>query len=153
MEDNPGEIVTKRSWYTRAMTPKTLSASFSATGVCPFNREVIQVPEETGSTKKLNVVVISYLPLYSPAPKRYTAQNAAVLSSEDELVKVPITESKFSPAEVLFQTRWENEYNLTTDYHYNQWVATKKAKGDEEGKSCIVTTKESISDTRTSSNS
>ena len=151
MEDNPGEIVTKqnlpsifsKAWY-RAMTPKTLSASFSATGVCPFNREAIQVPEETGSTKELDIGVISYLPLYSPAPKRYTAQNAAVSSSEDELVEVPITESKFSPAEEApFQTRWENGYDLTTDHRYNQWVATKKAKGDEEGKSCIVTAKES----------
>ena len=114
MEDNPGEIVTKRNfsslfskaWY-RAMTPKTVSVSFSATGVCPFNREAIQVPEETGLTKELDIGVISYLPLYSPAPKRYTAQNAVVSSSEDELVEVPITESKFSLAgEALFQTRW-----------------------------------------------
>ena len=66
MEDNPGEIVTIRNFpfifskaWNRAMMPRTLSASVSATGVCPFNREAIQVPEETGSTKELDIGVIS----------------------------------------------------------------------------------------------
>ena len=74
-------------------------------------------------------MLFHYLPLNSPAPKRYTVQNAVVSSFEDELVEIPITESKFSPTEeALFQTRWENGYDLTTDHRYNQWVATKKAK-------------------------
>ena len=69
MENNPGELVTKRNysvifsqaWY-RAMTLKNIVASFRATGVYPFNREAIHVPEVYKPTcDRLDTGVISYL--------------------------------------------------------------------------------------------
>ena len=120
MENNPGELVTKRNfsaifshaWY-RAMTPKTIAASFRATGVYPFNREAIEVPEVSEPTcDHLDTGVISYLPLYSPAPKRSTAR-----------ISASVTTPKFSKSEQeLFHTRRENGYDITTDHRYNQWL-------------------------------
>ena len=95
------------------MTPKTIAASFRATGVYPFNREAIEVPEVSEPTcDHLDTGVISYLPLYSPASKRSTARTSA-----------SVTTPKFSKSEQeLFHTRRENEYDITTDHRYNQWL-------------------------------
>ena len=98
-----------QAWY-QAMTPKTIAASFRATGVYPFNREAIDIPEPT--CDHLDTDMISYLPLYSPAPKRCTARTSA-----------SVTTQKFSKSEQeLFHTRRKNGYDITTDYRYNQWL-------------------------------
>ena len=153
MENNPGQIVTKmnfsvifsQAWY-RAMTAKTMSASFRATGVYPFNREAIQVAEMAKVCKDIDKGVISYLPLYSPAPKRQRSVPVPRLSFHEEVEKLcnqsltsppasPLpagSEPEFSPEEErLFQTRWENGYDIATDSRYNQWVMTKKESDTE----------------------
>ena len=120
MENNPGELVTKRNfsvifsqaWY-RAMTTKTIVPSFRAPGVYPFNREAIHVPDLYKPTcDRLDTGVISYLPLYSPAPKR---------SSACTMASVPTPQFSKSEQE-LFHTRRENGYDITSDHRYNQWL-------------------------------
>ena len=99
------------------MTPKTIVASFRATGVYPFNREAIHVPEVSKPTcDRLDTGVISYLPLYSPAPKR---------SSACTMASVPTPEFSKSEQE-LFHTRRENGYDITSDHRYNQWLLLKQ---------------------------
>ena len=56
--------------------------------------------------------MISYLPLYSPAPKR---------SSACTIASVPTPEFSKSEQE-LFHTRRENGYDITSDHHYKQWL-------------------------------
>ena len=81
------------------MTPKPFLLVFRATGVYPFNREAIYVPEVSKPTcDRLDTGVISYLPLYSPAPKRSSACTMASVCT-----------SEFSKSEQeLFHTRQEN---------------------------------------------
>ena len=127
MDNNPGEIVSKRNfstifaqaWY-RAMTPKTIAASFRATGVYPFNREAIQIPEVSKADSDLDKGIISYLPLYSPAPKQSKVRTSA---------SAPTVQFSASEEE-LFKTRHENGYDITTDHRYNQWLLQNTQKED-----------------------
>ena len=127
MDNNPGEIVSKRNfstifaqaWY-RAMTPKTIAASFRATGVYPFNREAIQIPEVSEADSDLDKGIISYLPLYSPAPKQSRVRTSA---------SAPTVQFSASEEE-LFKTRHENGYDITTDHRYNQWLLQNTQKED-----------------------
>lgn len=116
------------------------SASFRATGMCSFDKEAIHVPEVSKSTpEEFDTGVISYWPLYSPAPKRYSAQYASALKlslpDDDPLQAVSpdfIRKPAFSKAEEeLFQTRWENGYDLTTYHRYNLWVSVKESVEDK----------------------
>ena len=102
------------------MTPKTIAASFRATGVYPFNREAIQIPEVSEADSDLDKGIISYLPLYSPAPKQSRVRTSA---------SAPTVQFSASEEE-LFKTRHENGYDITTDHRYNQWLLQNTQKED-----------------------
>ena len=102
------------------MTPKTIAASFRATGVYPFNREAIQIPEVSKADSDLDKGIISYLPLYSPAPKQSKVRTSA---------SAPTVQFSASEEE-LFKTRHENGYDITTDHRYNQWLLQNTQKED-----------------------
>jgi len=78
---NPGRVVTRfefsqsfsKSWH-KAMTMPNIISSFKVTGVCPFDRSVIQAPgmkgKEFSSFKPESLAQrsgLAYIPLYSPA--------------------------------------------------------------------------------------
>ena len=81
--ENPGRCVTKydfshlfhKAWDS-AMTGSDIVSGFKATGICPFDRNVITFPSEEESFSKFKPeslverTGISYIPLYSPAPAR-----------------------------------------------------------------------------------
>ena len=110
MDNIPGEIVSKQNfstifaqaWY-RAMTPKTIAAIFCATGVYPFDREAIQITEVSKADSDLNKGIVSYLPLYSPAPKQSRVRTSA------------------SAPTVQFSASEEELLKTTTDHRSNQW--------------------------------
>ena len=90
---NPGRVVTRfdfcqlfsKSWH-KAMTMSNVISSFKVTGICPFDRTVIEVPDtkenEYSCFKPESVVQrygLAYIPLYSPghslkAPKSRVVQ-------------------------------------------------------------------------------
>ena len=129
MDTNPGEIVSKinfssifaQAWY-RAMTPKTIAASFRVSGVYPFNKEAIQFSELPKLDEDKGVT--SYLPLllHSPAPKQRCSTG---------LCTSVIGKPEFSESEQkLFKTRYENGFDITTDCRYNQWLLQNTPKED-----------------------
>ena len=126
-----------RAWY-RAMTPKTITTSFRAIGVCLFNRDAIKVPEVSKPIcDDLDTGIISYFPPYSQAPKR-TASCTGTQVRKTELSKsvqeLPLhspapkptnsnarTTIEFSKADQeLFSCRLENGYD------YNEWLLLNK---------------------------
>ena len=64
-----------KAWDS-AMTGSNIVSGFKATGICPFDRNVITFPSEEESFSKFKPeslverTGISYIPLYSPAPAR-----------------------------------------------------------------------------------
>ena len=142
IENNPGEVVTKRNFslifsqaWHRAMTSSTMSSSFRATGVYHFNREAIKIPKKQGG-EEFDTGVISYLPLYSLPPKRYNVKIDApvpklVLTDESENQDTGTAQEHLAAAtcmfsEELYQVRWENGYDIKTDTRYNKWVLKNK---------------------------
>ena len=77
---NPGRAVTRydfcsllsEAWFS-SMTIKNVVAGFRVTGVCPFDRKAIKIPEECTSFKPESLpqsTGLAYIPLYSPAHTR-----------------------------------------------------------------------------------
>ena len=78
---NPGRVVTRaefcqlfaRAWY-KAMTPSNIVASFRATGICPFDKSAIRIPEVVNDEQFSSFCPeslsqrtgLAYIPLYSP---------------------------------------------------------------------------------------
>lgn len=61
--------------------------------------------------------MISYHPLYSPSPK----QNESLTSTAFKRNEWTLAEFSKSEEE-QFRTTQENDHDITTDTHYNQWV-------------------------------
>ena len=85
---NPGKTVTRyefshlfaKAWY-KAMTAPNIIASFKATGICPLDRSVVQVPgmeEEVYTSFKPESLVqrtgLAYIPLYSPSKTPHSSR-------------------------------------------------------------------------------
>ena len=111
--DNPGKVVTKYQFsplfkqaWMQSMTVGNITGGFKVTGVYPLNRSTFCVPdnsenlpEETG---------LAFIPLYSPAGKRTKE----------------VSQDDFTMEEIeLFQIRYENGYDISTDSRYNDWLA------------------------------
>lgn len=76
---NPGGVVTRvefcevfsKSWH-KAVTPYNIIASFKATGICPFNRAVINLKKDDSFSSfdpesLAQRTGLAYIPLYSPS--------------------------------------------------------------------------------------
>ena len=110
MTDNPGAVVTKlgfpklfsQAWY-QAIKPENLISGFRKTGVCPFNSEAVSVYE------------IPFGDLFSDDDK--------LPSENTSQVQEPSSLPVFSDEQIsLFDTRYENGYDLCTDEDYVDWV-------------------------------
>ena len=99
-----------------------------------FNREAIKIPETPKqSGEEFDTGVISCLPLYSPAPKRYSVKIEApvpnlVLTDESENQDTGTAQEHLATATRMFSEaeeelfQWENEYDIKTDTRYNKWI-------------------------------
>ena len=83
---NPGRTVSRydfcelfaKAWY-RAFTMPNIISSFEATGICPFNRNAVSLPDDddysqfvpSSLPEKTN---LAYIPLYSPAHPTVTSK-------------------------------------------------------------------------------
>ena len=134
MAMNPGKLINRynftqlfsRAW-SKAMNPSTVVSGFHSTGVCPFDRHAIKLPnvdeeeEEEDSDDLSEETGVPYIPLFSPAPKKRQSQVTSPPS--------PLS-SMYSPAGIVFtqdemehfKLRWDSGYHLKRDQRYNQWV-------------------------------
>ena len=96
-----------KAWL-RGMTMQNISTSFRVTGVFPVNREAVLPPTSLPSPKLLHLKKngVSFIPLYSPLPKRKSCS---------------VTD--FTPEEMaLFEKRYNEGYDLTSESRYNLWL-------------------------------
>ena len=83
-----------------------ITGGFKVTGVYPLNRSAFCVPDNSENLPKETGLV--FIPLYSPAGKRTKE----------------VSQDDFTMEEIeLFQTRYENGYDISTDSRYNDWLA------------------------------
>ena len=110
MTDNPGAVVTKlgfpklfsQAWY-QAIKPENLISGFRKTGVCPFKSEAVSVYEIPSGD------------LFSDDDK-LPSENTSQVQEPSSLPV--ISDEQIS----LFDTRYENGYDLCTDEDYVDWV-------------------------------
>ena len=125
MTNNPGSVITKMSfsqlfskaWY-RTIKPENIINGFRATGVCPLNRMAIaahvEVSNDLSSSGEDEALQdCDYFQLQEEAP---------MLAKFQEETPIP-PKPFFSEEQIhLFQTRFENGYNLFIDKDYVAWV-------------------------------
>ena len=125
MTNNPGSVITKMSfsqlfskaWY-RTIKPENIINGFRATGVCPLNRMAIAAHVEVSSDLSSSgedeaLQDCDYFQLQEEPPM------LAKLQEETPIPPKPF----FSEEQIhLFQTRFENGYNLFIDKDYVAWV-------------------------------
>ena len=82
---NPGRCVTRYDFchlfseaWSKSMTVKNIAAGFKTTGVCPFDRTIVQIPIQEDTTymhfQPESVVKksgLAYIPLYNPKPTKH----------------------------------------------------------------------------------
>ena len=123
---NPGKVVTKytfsglfrRAWY-KTISPGLIVAGFRKVGVCPFNRTAIQavsLDEWSAGVDPTQDVEEDY---QNEDSNEQTADSAIEDQIGENLVlSRPFTELE----EELFQTRYENGYDLFIDPNYVSWL-------------------------------
>ena len=112
--EHPGQAVTKfqfsrlfaKAWAC-GMTMSNIIAGFRVTGVYPLNRNAISLPSVEPESLSRETG-IPFLPMCSPFSKR-TSKAVAMEFTEEE--------------EALFETRYENGYDIEGDARYSQWLA------------------------------
>ena len=150
MRHNPAKVVNRsvfsqlfgKAW-SQALTIGNVTASFTITGIHPFNRHAISLPGEdtqdtVGSSRQ-------FLPLIStppcqgqrvkelPAHAHFSVTDITATlehldiesnpqAAEDELQHPAQAGEYTEDEELLFQRRYEEGYDLTTDERYNQWL-------------------------------
>ena len=98
---NPGEVITRfqfsslfaKAW-SQAMTIKNITASFSVTGVCPFNRNALsQLPSKKQASFQPDQLPVqtglAYIPRYNPAPKVSSKVPHSIANSDYSQHSVP----------------------------------------------------------------
>ena len=130
---NPGRVITKfqfsslfRNAWLKSMTVGNIVQGFKVTGVYPVDRSVLlpQSQECETLTKKTG---LSFIPLYSPHRSLHSP-GLRCGGPGHALVESPAINSdldvSFTDEEVtLFQTRYENGYDIAGDDRYTQWLS------------------------------
>ena len=109
--ENMGRVVTKFQFSSlfnkaliKSMTVANIAGGFRVTGIYPVNRNALTPPshecndlsQETGR---------SFIPMFSPILRR----TCTAEFTEEEIA--------------LFETRYENGYDVTEDARYNKWLS------------------------------
>ena len=112
---NPGKVISKHNfshifseaWY-KSMTQKNVLAGFRTTGVCPLNRDAIDLPGDDVASNLCQKTGLSYIPLYTPVKRR---------------IPGGVAESpRFSQSELLkFEQYYEDKQDCD-DPRYRMWV-------------------------------
>ena len=136
MVNNPGKLINRynfnqlfsRAW-SKAMNPSTVISGFRSTGVCPFDKHAIKLPnvdeeEEEDLDDLSEETGLAFIPLLSPAPRKRHSQVTSPPRFSSPLSLM------YSPAGMVFtkdemehfKLRWDSGYHLKHDQRYNQWV-------------------------------
>ena len=104
---NPGRCVTKYDFssllhkaWNAAMTSPNIVSGFNATGVCPFNRDAIVIPDAEDKYTKFKReslaerTGLSYIPVYSPSLSRTKSVHKTPASDEQLLSSSAVVDSK-----------------------------------------------------------
>ena len=143
LAENPGCVVTKlnfsllfsRAWV-KAINPETIINGFRKTGICPFNRSAIIIPESDTSSSSLeddsNVQGddnSSSLQVQGDDSSSSLEDDSTVKRDDnhilhgDNLRSSPELFSSFSDDKLaLFQRRFESGYDLFIDQDYVTWL-------------------------------
>ncbi len=99
-----------------SMTMKNVIAGFKTTGIYPVDRNAVIKKVEYDHTS-VSETTLPFLPMTSPMPRKKNWCRPPISSSQP-------TSCTFTSAETaLFERRYENQYDLTTDKQYNRWLS------------------------------
>ncbi len=123
ISENPGKVVTRYSFsnllrqaWMSSMTMKNVIAGFKTTGIYPVDRNAVIKKVEYDHTS-VSETTLPFLPMTSPMPRKKNWCRPPISSSQP-------TSCTFTSAETaLFERRYENQYDLTTDKQYNRWLS------------------------------
>ena len=115
---NPGRVVThydfchlfSQAWF-KAMTMKNIVSGFRVTGICPFDRKAIRIPEEYKSFKPESLpekTGLAYIPLYSPAHGRThfkVSSHNSILDCNSSPIVQPAEENRVSEDNISLTVR------------------------------------------------
>lgn len=127
---NPGKVVTQyefmnlfsRAWC-KAMTAPNIMSAFRTTGVYPYNRQAVLLPQKQVFDPKslASSTGLAYIPLYSP-------QNRGSRSRACSREPLPLNEATDSDLPVFseeeeahYRRRLEEGFDLQHDGRYNLW--------------------------------
>ena len=128
-----GQVVTKfqfsplfRNAWLKSMTVANITAGFKVTGVYPVNRNALSLPGQECETLSKETG-LSFIPLYSPSHRipHSPLQAHDCPNLDSSYVDSPAaTCISFTEEEVaLFETRYENGYDIVGDDRYRQWLS------------------------------
>ena len=129
---NSGRVITRyqfsslfRKAWLKSMSLANIAAGFRVTGIYPVNRNALSpIKEKADSLTK--ETGLSFIPLYSPSSRRPLSPALSYhdLSDIAESVNHDPDDDSFTVEETtLFQTRYENGYDISGDERYEQWLS------------------------------
>ena len=126
MRLHPGKVVTQYEFmalfskaWCRAMSSSNIFSAFRTTGVCPFNRQAVSIPEkQTFNPKCLAASTgLAFIPLYSPHGKSCRGRVDSGNLSDTDPVKSPATSG-------LVDTARADDTVLENDTHISELGAS-----------------------------
>ena len=114
-------------------------ASFKRTGIQPFDRTVIKLPGQQANDKEKEYITekVAFVPFFSssvnhqhvdrqiPDQDPDHTSDLSINTVNSQICQMPLSEvpKPYTESELaLFQTRYENGYNLSHDKRYNSWL-------------------------------
>ena len=131
---HPGRVITKfqftslfKNAWLKSMSVANITGGFRTTGVYPVDRNALSSPAEECETLSRETG-LSFIPLYSPSchrPHSPVQGHTSTLDLDSSFVDSPAAnhDDSFTEEEItLFQTRYENGYDISGDDRYRQWL-------------------------------
>ena len=123
----PGKVITKytcsglfhQAWY-KTISPELIAAGFRKVGVCPYDRTAIKVVSLDNCRAGVDTTQDADEEQLSHQDEDCSEQLAVLLKMK--LVRSLISRPFSELEEELFQTRYENGYDLFIDPNYVSWL-------------------------------
>ena len=170
--NNPGRVITRyefnqifsKAWF-KAMTGSNITASFKATGVCPFNRHVFDHSVKTKGIQADSLAKrtgLAYIPLYSPARRSHVKPLMAStpklsshcehsLSDSEVSLTIKSPQNALSLRHASFDDSWCSKAPVplrqtTSISKFLPLPAPPSQLGTKHGKSsgCVITSRENL---------
>ena len=145
---NPGKVVTQyefmdlfsRAWC-KAMTVSNIMSAFRTTGVYPYNRQAVFLPEKQVFDPKslASSTGLAYIPPYSPQNKRSRSRACSRESGpliEETDSDLPVFSEE---EEALYRRRLEEGFDLQHDGRYNLWRKTLGEPDSDSPEGAVAT--------------